>query len=463
MSDCEEERGFERTFRDREEAGRLLAEELIRRLGARPSDVVVLALPRGGVPVAYYVARALDAPLDVFLARKLGAPMHPELGMGALSEGGLRLLDPAIVRLVGATPAQIERVAEREEAELRRRVARYRGGRALPDVRGKVVVLVDDGIATGGTARAALRDLRQRGPARLLLAAPVGARDARASLLSEADDVVCLATPAWFQAIGEWYDDFHQLEDADVIELLERAKRERSGAAPAAQIPLPLTRPMNFSVGDVSLEADVTVPVDARGLVLFAHGSGSGRHSPRNRAVANALVDAGYGTVLFDLLTPAEEAADLVTGRLRFDVGLLSRRLIGVIDAVGLDPGQRDLPLAAFGASTGAAAALIAAAERPDRVRAVVSRGGRPDLGGDALLRVRAPVLLIVGGRDAPVLDLNRSALKALRGPSALAIVPLATHLFEEPGALEEVARLAVGWLGQHLAAVPEPVLPEPA
>ncbi|MDP2308481.1 MAG: phosphoribosyltransferase family protein, partial [Pseudomonadota bacterium] len=295
----------DRVFRDRDEAGRLLAQALTRFQGA---DVLVLALPRGGVPVAYHVARALDAPLDVFLARKLGAPMHPELGMGALTEGGLRVLDPAIVRLVGATPAQLERVIEREEAELRRRVARYRGGRPLPDVRGKVVVLVDDGIATGGTARAALRDLRRRGPARLVLATPVSAQDARHSLLAEADEVICLETPAWFHAIGEWYGDFHQLEDEDVIELLERARRERSVAATPSAVPV--TRPMTFRVGDASLEADVTVPRDARGVVLFAHGSGSGRHSPRNRAVANALVDAGYGTVLLDLLTPAEEALD---------------------------------------------------------------------------------------------------------------------------------------------------------
>jgi putative phosphoribosyl transferase len=468
----------DRVFRDRDEAGRLLGEGL---LGYRGHDVVVLALPRGGVPVAYHVARALDAPLDVFLARKLGAPMHPELGMGALTEGGLRVLDPAIVRLVGATPAQLERVVEREEAELRRRVARYRGDRPLPDVAGKVVVLVDDGIATGGTARAALRDLRQRGAAKLVLATPVGAHDACLALRADADEVFCLDTPAWFHAIGEWYQDFHQLEDDDVIEILARAHRERPApaaaqapmppapweaspvppAAPArathAAPPVPTARAMKLRVGEVALDADVTVPANARGLVLFAHGSGSGRHSPRNKAVANTLVGAGFGTVLFDLLTPGEELVDSMTGRLRFDIGLLSRRLIGVIDVVGRDPDLASLPIATFGASTGAAAALVAAAERPEQVRAVVSRGGRPDLGGDALLRVRAPVLLIVGGRDAPVLDLNRSALKALRGLSALAIVPGATHLFEEPGALEEVARLAVAWLGQHLAALPEP------
>ncbi len=474
----------ERVFRDREDAGRLLAEAL---KDYRGQPVVVLALPRGGVPVAYPVARVLDAPMDVFLVRKLGAPMHPELGMGAITEGGVRVLDSAIVRLVGATPGQLNRVIEREEAELRRRGERYRGGRPLPDVRGKVVVLVDDGIATGGTARAALRDLRQRGPARLVLATPVSARDARMALEAEADEVVCLETPSWFHAIGEWYEDFHQLVDEDVIAWLDAARREYAarhavvaenpGPAPAAQGPLattptaagpvggpgpavpepPSARSMSFRVGNVSLEADVTVPGDARGVVLFAHGSGSSRRSTRNRAVANALADAGFATVLFDLLTPSEEATDVLTGRLRFDIDLLTRRLIGVIDAASHHPDLGVLPIALFGASTGSAAALIAAAERPEQVRVVVSRGGRPDLGGDALLRVRAPVLLIVGGRDAPVLDLNRSALRALKSTSALAVVPGATHLFEEPGALEEVSRLAVAWLQRHLAGIEAP------
>jgi len=447
--------GEDKVFRDREEAGRQLAVALEH---LRGQDVVVLALPRGGVPVAYPVARSLDAPLEVFLARKLGAPMHPELGMGAITEGGVRHVDDAIVRLVGATQEQIARVVAREETELRRRAERYRGGRPLPDLRGKVVVLVDDGVATGGTARAALEDLRRRGAARLVLATPVSARDARIALSSACDELVCLETPTWFHAIGEWYVDFRQLTDAEVLLWLERARRERTAAhgglaARAPDGPVPMT----FRVGKVVLEADVLLPADARGVVIFAHGSGSSRRSPRNRSVANALAAAGFATVLFDLLTPGEEAADAVTGRLRFDVQLLSRRLVGVIDAVGRNPELGVLPLALFGASTGAAAALVAAAERP-AVRAVVARGGRPDLAGAALPNVRAAVLLVVGGRDAVVLGLNRTALGAITSPSALVVVPGATHLFEEPGALEEVWRLAVDWLERHLASVPEPV-----
>jgi pimeloyl-ACP methyl ester carboxylesterase len=186
-------------------------------------------------------------------------------------------------------------------------------------------------------------------------------------------------------------------------------------------------------------------------VVVFAHGSGSGRFSPRNRAVAEALVAGGLATLLMDLLTADEEAEDLRTARLRFDVGLLGERVIATIDWLAAEHDVDQLPAGCCGASTGAAAALIAAAERPERVRAVVSRGGRPDLAADALARVTAPTLLIVGGRDTEVIHLNRLAQARLAGESQLAIVPNAGHLFEEPGALEQVASLARDWFLQHL------------
>ena len=204
-------------------------------------------------------------------------------------------------------------------------------------------------------------------------------------------------------------------------------------------------------VGDVRLAGDLSVPTAATGLVVFAHGSGSGRFSPRNRAVADALVQAGLATLLMDLLTPEEEAEDLRSARLRFDVQLLGDRVISTIDWLASDPNAGQLPVGCFGASTGAAAALIAAAERPRRVSAVVSRGGRPDLAADALPRVSAPTLLIVGGRDTEVIRLNRSAQARLAVESQLVIVPGAGHLFEEPGALEKVAALARDWFLQHL------------
>jgi pimeloyl-ACP methyl ester carboxylesterase len=208
---------------------------------------------------------------------------------------------------------------------------------------------------------------------------------------------------------------------------------------------------VHIQVGSVTLEGDLQIPDRATGLVLFAHGSGSSRHSPRNRFVAHELQTAGLATLLLDLLTPEEEAVDQHTGHLRFDIGLLAERLVAATLWAAVDAATRSLAIGYFGASTGAAAALVAAALEPEKVRAVVSRGGRPDLAGEALPLVRAPTLLIVGGRDLTVVELNRAALARLRTEARLEIVPGATHLFEEPGALEAVARLAREWFLQHL------------
>jgi putative phosphoribosyl transferase len=209
---------------------------------------------------------------------------------------------------------------------------------------------------------------------------------------------------------------------------------------------------IRMEAAGVVLDADVTVPPQARAVVLFAHGSGSSRLSPRNRMVADRLNGIGLATVLTDLLTPDEERVDAVTAELRFDIGLLARRLTGIIDWMTEQPMLDSLPLGLFGASTGAAAALLAAAARPRRVRAVVSRGGRPDLAGDQLTGVSAPTLLIVGGRDPEVLDLNKAAARRLSGVHELWVVPGATHLFAEPGTLEQVASAAAEWFDRHLA-----------
>jgi len=210
----------------------------------------------------------------------------------------------------------------------------------------------------------------------------------------------------------------------------------------------PIEREITFRGGKNPLPGRLRIPVGARGIVLFAHGSGSSRLSPRNRQVAGVLEEAALATFLFDLLDE-EEAADR---RLVFDIELLGRRLLTATERIGREPGAADLPVGYFGASTGAAAALVAAAERPD-VRAVVSRGGRPDLAGSALARVRAPTLLIVGGWDVEVLKLNEEALARLAGERRLEVVPRASHLFEEPGAIERVAELATAWFSRHLPA----------
>jgi len=221
-------------------------------------------------------------------------------------------------------------------------------------------------------------------------------------------------------------------------------------------------RLVRVAAARVLLEGNLTLPEGARGIVLFAHGSGSSRFSPRNCYVAQQLNREKLATLLVDLLSPEEEAVDLRTARLRFNIGLLAERLVRVTDWLVRQPDTRPLRIGYFGASTGAAAALVAAAERPQIVRAIVSRGGRPDLAGPALARVEAPTLLIVGGDDTPVIELNRAALAQLRCEKRLVIVPGATHLFEEPGALDEVARLARQWSERHLAREETPQTQSP-
>jgi pimeloyl-ACP methyl ester carboxylesterase len=236
-----------------------------------------------------------------------------------------------------------------------------------------------------------------------------------------------------------------------------------SSHAPVATLALPQTspvptwartlarRPLQLTVDGQKLAGDLVIPARPEGLVLFVHGSGSSRFSRRNRAVATALQHNGLATLLFDLLSPVEEAIDRRDGSLRFDMALLSRRTLGVLHALDEHPWLRELPIGLFGASTGAAAALLAAAGRPDRVQALVSRGGRPDLAGAVLTAVRCPVLLLVGENDPEVLELNREAASRLHCPHQLTVIPGASHLFEEAGALEQVSELAGSWFAAHL------------
>ncbi|MFK0224499.1 phosphoribosyltransferase family protein [Streptomyces sp. NPDC090303] len=422
-------------FGDRTDAGRQLAARLDH---LRGQDVVVLGLPRGGVPVAVEVAEALDAPLDICLVRKLGVPDQPELAMGALGEGGVRVLNERVIRETGVTDRDIAMVEERELAELDQRTRRYRGSRAPVPLDGRTVVVVDDGLATGATALAACRVVRARGAARIVLAVPVAPRGWTTRLGGEADETVGVHAPELFFAIGQFYHDFSQTPDAEVVACLERNR--------TARVPVVQDTDVRIPVGGVALGGRLAVPEDADGVVLFAHGSGSSRHSPRNRAVAAALNRAGLGTLLFDLLTETE-----ATDRTHvFDTPLLAGRLAGATEWLGARPESTGLPLGYFGASTGAAAALWAAGDPASPVSAVVSRGGRPDLAAEHLAAVRAPTLLVVGGADALVLDLNRRALALLRCENRLTVVGGAGHLFEEPGALEEVADLATSWFAGH-------------
>jgi len=398
------------------------------------------------------------------MVRKLGVPFQPELGMGAIGEDGVRVLNEEVLHATGVTPEEIETVQARESAELERRARRYRHGRDRIDLRGRTAIVVDDGLATGSTARAACQVARKRGAARVVLAVPVAPRGWASRLADAADEPVAVATPYGFEAVGQWYRDFAQTTDQEVIDCLEEAAhrtRERQRADTAAKSPpaegsgaSPVADPEVWvQAGRVALEGSLAVPDDATGLVVFAHGSGSSRHSPRNRFVAEALNRAGLATLLFDLLTPEEEHCRRVV----FDTLLLASRLTSAVGWLLERPEAQNLPIGCFGASTGAAAALWAASEPDSPIAAVVARGGRPDLATRRLPAVIAPTLLIVGGADELVLGLNRQAAALLGGPSRVAVVPGATHLFGEPGALEQVAELAAGWFTEHLGAVRHP------
>src|SRR5215469_1476232 len=457
-------RGYPVRFSDRAEAGQRLASRLEY---LRGGDIVVLGLPRGGVPVAFEVARALGAPLDVIVVRKLGVPFQPELAMGAIGEGGVKVLNSEVIRRSGVTDSEIAAVERRELADLKRQAERFRAGRPNADVTGRTVIVVDDGIATGSTASAACQVARRQGATTVIMAAPVGAPESISALRADCDDVICLDAPPFFAAVGTWYDDFRHVPDADVTSLLERAAKALPASAtavPAASPPAetsenPFGKPTAVPPGnaqrdeDVEVQADsvllaghLRVPADATGIVLFVHGSGSSRHSPRNRYVADQLNGADLGTLLFDLLTPPEELDRANV----FDVETLATRLTAVTAWLRAQPEVAHLPMGYFGASTGAAAALWAAAEPAADIAAVVSRGGRPDLAESRLAAVRSPTLLIVGGKDEVVLGLNKEAQQWLRSESKLAIVPGATHLFEEPGALQTVTRLSKDWFGRH-------------
>jgi putative phosphoribosyl transferase len=440
-------------FHDRIDAGRQLAARLE---PYRDLSPVVLGLPRGGVPVAYEVARALEAPLDVCVVRKIGAPMQPELGIGAVAEDGAIYLDRSLIKRMNVADDELARLVAAKRAEIDERVQRFRRGAAPIDVRGRTVLVVDDGLATGGTARAALQALRARGAGHLVLAVPVGASDSLDELAWMTDEIVCLSPERAFFAVGLWYQDFTATTDDDVVALLDRARADRERPEKqqrrSERVRIAQARDVRIPIGDAgALDGRLTIPADARGLVIFAHGSGSSRMSPRNQYVAGILQQEGLATLLFDLLTAEEEAHDARAGELRFDIALLASRLVAATDWARANAPANDLDIGYFGASTGAAAAIVAAAARSRVVRAVVSRGGRPDLAEESLGEVAAPTLLIVGGADPEVLQLNREALYFLRCEKRLEIIPGATHLFEEPGALEQVAHAAALWLRDHL------------
>ena len=427
-------------FKNREEAAYLLAREL--RQYAQ-SNAVVLALPRGGVPLGAVIARQLELPLDVILIKKIGHPSQPEYAIGAVS------LNSRIVNTDIPVPATyLEEQTQAIRSALKKRYDTYNQGRRPLAIAGKTVILVDDGIATGYTILAAVQLLEKAKAAKIIVAVPVAPPEASTLMPPYVDAFICLQTPAHFQAVGQFYHDFSEVSHEAVIRALATQSFAASSQPPAPASGYFLREEVAITLDDCQLAGNLQVPDQARGMVIFSHGSGSSRHSSRNRYVARVLEEAGFGTLLFDLLTEAEDASY----QNRFDIGLLTQRLISVtIWLANLEPVAHQ-PLGYFGASTGAASALGAAANLGAKIKAVVARGGRPDLALAVLPQVTAATLLLVGSRDEQVLALNRQAFDRLQTTRELTVVPGASHLFEETGKLEEMAGLAAQWFRRYLA-----------
>ena len=425
-------------LRDRSEAARHLIAALAEYRDRKP---VILAIPRGAVPMGRLIADALGGELDVVLVRKLGAPGNPEYAIGAVDERGNIMLNEEVAAWAGADDDYVQHEAAQQLALIRKRRASYRPDQPPIRLTGRTVIVVDDGLATGSTMIAALKAARAQQPGRLVCAVPVAAEESLAAVAPFADEVVCLATPWPFNAVGLHYRDFSSVSDAQVIRTLAAAATDAGDAVGSA-------RQVRIAAGAIALDGDLMIPHSPRGLVIFAHGSGSSRRSSRNRYVAEVLNHHRIATLLFDMLTPGEDH-DRAN---RFDIGLLAVRLDAAVEWARTELTCRDLPIGLFGASTGAAAALAVAARRPADIAAVVSRGGRPDLAGAGMLsRVRAPTLLIVGGDDTEVLQLNRVAQSSMGEHADIAIVPGATHLFEEPGTLQRAATIAAEWFERYL------------
>lgn len=362
------------------------------------------------------------------------------------------MTNPGMMQACEVTEAELNCVERAERAELGRRVRRFRGGRAREPIRGRVALIVDDGVATGATARAACQVARAEGAARVVLAVPVGAPDSVAALESVADKVVCLEAPAWFSAVGQWYDHFPQVRDEEVLALLQP---EPHPVAAGTDDPPVQDERVEVFAGPTPLIGRIVLPEEPGGLVIQAYSSASGRYSPRHRRIADVFVAAGLGTLMIDLLTRVEEA----DRRMVFDADLLAGRLAAVTSWLRAQPGCEDLPVGYHGTGPGAEAVLLAAADPDSRIAAVVSHGGRPDRIADRLGRVHAPTLLIVGAADYTGIDLGWRARSHLACVNELALVPATGTLFEEPGTLDKAACLARDWFLTHLTVTGDSAL----
>lgn len=420
-------------FESRQEAGQILGQRL---LSYKDQNPLILAIPRGGLPVAYEVAKTLKASLDLILVKKIGAPKNPELAVGAVSEDSKPVFNEELVQLLKIDHKALNKMAEQKIDELKEQAKKLRGNTPLQSVKDRVVIIVDDGIATGASLTAAIQLIKQNNPQKIIVATPVGANDTIQQIKKLVDDVVCVEIPQNFMAVGIWYENFDQVPDEEVIRLLGEANYLKNQNSEEIKI----------TEGNESFPGELTTVDSMRGLIIFAHGSGSGRFSPRNKFVANELNKAGFSTLLFDLLTE-QEASDRQNV---FNMDLMARRLLKATDWAAERFKNRNVPIAYFGADTGAGAAFHATAKTSQNIFAIVSRGGRPDLAEEHLEKIKSPTLLIAGENDNQIIPPNKKAQKKLKS-ARFVLIPKASHLFEEPGALDEVVEYAIDWFLTYL------------
>ncbi|RCV48296.1 phosphoribosyltransferase family protein [Marinitenerispora sediminis] len=425
-------------FADRAEAGRRLADR-VRALAV--TDPIVVALPHGGIAVGAELARRLRLPLDVLVVREIGLPGHPELGVGAIAEDGRVCFDDAILARLGVPRERFAATVAAEQAELARRLEVYRAGGPAPRLTGRDVIVVDDGAATGGTARAALRMARRQKPARLVLAVPVASPAAVEGLRSEADHLVVLTVPENFRAVREWYRDFGRPADEQVSAVLSELRDLGPGTESE--------RAVRVRARDVHLDGDLVMPSTARGAVVFALGRE--RASPRLRAVAAAVRQAGHATLLLDLVTEEEARLEEEPAGEGPRTALLAERLEAAVRWLRRAAAPASRPVGLFGADAGSAAALVAAANRAEDIAAVVTYGGRIDLAGTALPGVRAPTLVLLESGESFLRELAEWALGRIGAPHEIRAVPGTERLLGRPGEWREAGTAAAEWFGRHL------------
>lgn len=413
-------------FQNRTQAAQLLADELESFRALRP---VVLGIPRGAVPMAKIIADRLGAELDVVLVKKVAHPRHPEFALASVTEEGEILLGTGAFQY-GMIEEDLEDQARKIAGRLREVRALYTHGRPAISLRDRNVIVVDDGIATGATMRAAIASLRRQRVRRIVVAAPLVSEEAMRLLENEGVEVVALQVPEIFGAVSYYYENFAQVSDAEVGEYFRVSPREIS--VPGA---------------DTRLDATLGLPLHAKAIVVFAHGSAHGRRSPRNQSLAEALNRLGYATLLADLMT-VTEADD---GLNQFDIGLLTSRLRAILTWVRNEESLQHLPLFIYGTQTGASAAIAVAAHPGPAPEALLCRSGRPDLVDELLPQLSVPTLFLVGGEDGPLRHLHEDAFQKMHGERRLHLIEGAGAFIDSDSQMQDVIDESAKWIERHL------------